>query len=143
MANKLEKRLSSVACMVTVIIFNQKDWASKSYLKILNRLSKRVDALREVLPVYTEKEAEQIKKMVLRYANSTFSNVAHESGKFSSLLLAIIEEEQARVTVPERWQALEEMHKAVLAMHNYWDRELNKPHFYEEASEWMRKWQMV
>jgi hypothetical protein len=140
MANKLEKKLSAIVCLGVVVADNQMKKSSPSYTKILRRFDKALDDCREALPSYPQKEIDQIKRMTLNYAGRVFGGDSHPSELYTSLLLAMVEDALDSLTDTKRLAVFERLHSALRQMHRYWDGRLDKPHYYERASEAFELW---
>ena len=138
--NKFTKKLSCVVCIGIVIYEQQSKKASPTYQKILKRFDKSLTECKDLLPKYSQKEVDQIKRIVLDYSARVFSSQGHASEIFTSLLLTMIEDDMPKIKDPDVYQAFDDLHASIRRMHNYWDRKLDKEHYYKEAASMFDVW---
>lgn len=139
--NNNSKQLSAIVCVSVVVSEQQRKYASKSYCKLLDRLDRAIIAARDALPEYTLKEREQIKRMVLTFADRAFGDEKQHSVSYFSFLIGLLEERP--ITDENDQKIFKKLHRALLTCSNYWDRNLNKMQRYEEAEKWIKTWKLV
>lgn len=144
--NKINKRVRAISYMLLIIYDNQTKKASKSYQVILDRLPKVAQLMKDTLPDYTEKEKNQIKRIVRDFANSNFGTESYDSVMFSSFLMAITEKEQNRLDGEHRdtlYDLIEKAYRVAKRMNDYYDRDLNHFKHYYATEKWISKWDYV
>lgn len=140
MANKREKKLSAILAVGATLLLEQRKEASQTYNKLLDIFEQRITACRDVLPTYTEKEARQIKRIVLDFGEKCFGDDLHHSGVYTSLLLAMVEDSQENIKDENVYMCFESLHSALRKMRKYWDRNDDRINDYVEADKHFNVW---
>ncbi|MCP3177280.1 hypothetical protein MJO47_09235 [Desulfuromonas sp. KJ2020] len=141
MASVAERNSIAVLVMVELVAGMFRRKASDTLAVQLDRIDAALEQCWPHWQVLSHREVERIYQTVQQFDETTFGGKEHNPALFTSMLIAMVESVGSKVKGCKA-DVIGQLHRAVMAVHRYYDRSLRRWSDYQLASQYLEAWEV-